>query len=80
MPSKRASKLVLSLPEHQKVEDFLFLPIYGRNQSGCEKARNVGFLPFIIWAFLTIFIFVALMKLAMCFKQLQASHIMLWDS
>ena len=31
-------------------------PLYGRNQSGCEKAKNVGFLPFILWVFLTIYI------------------------
>ena len=54
--------------------------IYGRNQSGCEKAKNVGFLPFILLVFLTIYIVVALMKITMCFKQLEASHIMSWDS
>ena len=51
-----------------------------RNQSGCELAKNVGFLPFIRWVFLTNYIFVALMKITMCFKQLEASHIMPWDS
>ena len=34
--------------------------IYGRNQSGCEKAKNVGFLPLFLWGFLTIYIFVDL--------------------
>ena len=53
---------------------------YGRNQSGCEKAKNVGFLPFILGAVLTINIFVNLMKIPMCFKQLEASHIMSWES
>ena len=50
--------------------------IYGRNQSG----SNVAFLPFILCVFLTIYIFVALMKITMCFKQLEANHIMSWDS
>jgi hypothetical protein len=39
--------------------------IYGSNHSECEQAKNVGFLPFILWVILTIYIFVALMKLAM---------------
>ena len=50
--------------------------VYGRNQSGCEKAKNVGFLPFILWIFITIYICVALMKLTMCFKELEA-HILI---
>ena len=54
--------------------------IYGRNQSGCKKAKHVEFLPFILWVFWTIYIFVALMKITMCFKQVEASHIMSWDS
>ena len=53
---------------------------YGRKQSGCERAKNVGFLPFILWVFLTIYIFVALMKITMWLKQLEASHIMSYDS
>ena len=48
--------------------------IYGRNQSGCKKAKKVGLLPFVLWLFLTIFIFVDLMKITMCFKQLEASN------
>ena len=54
--------------------------IYGRNQSGCEKAKNAGFLPFILWIFMTVYIFVALMKITICCKQLEAIHIMSWDS
>ena len=50
----------------------LFCIIYRRNQSGCEKANKMGFLPSILWVFLNIF--VALMKITMCFKQLEASH------
>ena len=50
--------------------------IYGRNQSGCEKAKSVGFLPFILLVLLTIYISVALMKITICFKQLEASNIM----
>ena len=42
--------------------------------------KNVGFLPIILWVLLTIYIFVALMKIIMCFKQLEACHIMSWDS
>ena len=53
--------------------------IHRRNHSGCEKAKNVGFLPFILWVFLTIYICVALMKINMCFKQLEANHIMSCD-
>ena len=45
----------------------LILTIYGRNQSGCEKAKYVGFLPFILLVFLTIYIWIALMKITMCF-------------
>ena len=30
---------------------------YGRNQSGCEKAKKMGFLTSILWVFLTIYIF-----------------------
>ena len=54
--------------------------LYRRNQSGCQKAKKVAFLPFILWVFLTIYIFVALMKITMCLKQLEVSHIMSWDS
>ena len=46
---------------------------YGRNQSGCEKAKNVGFLPFILLVFLNIYICVGLMKVNMCFKQPQST-------
>ena len=30
--------------------------VYGRNQSGCEKAKSLGFIPFILLVFLTIYI------------------------
>ena len=30
---------------------------YGRNQSGCEKAKKVRFLTSILWVFLTIYTF-----------------------
>ena len=53
---------------------------YGSYQSGCEKAKNVGFSPFILCVILTIYIFVALMEITMCFKQLEACHIVSWDS
>ena len=45
-----------------------------------KRQKKMGFLLFILWVFLTIYIFVALMKLIMCFKHLEASHIMSWDS
>ena len=54
--------------------------LFGRNQSGCEKAKKVGFLPFIIWVFLTNYIFFALIEFTMCFKHLEASHIMSFDT
>ena len=56
------------------------LYIYGRNQSGCEKAKNLGFLTFILWVFLTIYIWIALMKITKCFNYLEANHIMSWNS
>ena len=58
---------------------YTILCIYERNQSGCEKAKNMGFLPFFLWVFLTFYFFVALMKITMCFRQLEANHIMSWD-
>ena len=41
-----------------------------------KTQKKKGFLPSLLWVILTIYIFVALMKLTMCFKQLEASHIM----
>ena len=57
-------------------ELYIYVCIYERNQSGCEKAKNLGFLPYILWVFLTIYISTALMKITMCFNYLEASHIM----
>ena len=74
---KAVTTIFKYLPARYPLESLL---IYGRNQSGCEKAKNLVFLPFILWVFLTIYIFVALMKITMCFKQLGASHNMSWDS
>ena len=54
--------------------------LYGRNQSEYEKAKNVGFLHFIHSFFLTIYIFVVLIKITICFNELEDSHIMSWDS
>ena len=34
----------------------------------------------ILWGFLTIYIYVALVKIPMCFEQLEANHIMSKDS
>ena len=58
------------------VSQLIYLYLYGRNQSGCEKAKNLVFLPFILWVFLTNYISFALMKFTKCFKQLEVSHIM----
>ena len=45
----------------------LLQPIYGRNLSGCEKAfKKIHLFSSILWAFLTIYLFVALMKITMC--------------
>ena len=56
------------------------LSTYGRKQSGCEKAKKVEFLVSVLWVFLTIYIVFALLKINMCFKHLEASHIMSCDS
>ena len=64
------------LLQKKKTDSF----IHGRDQSGCEKVKNLGFLPLNLWVFLTIYIFVALMTTTMCFKQLEASHMMSLDS
>ena len=54
----------------------IFTILFGSNQSGYEKAKDLGFLPFILWIFLTIYNLFALMKITICFKQLEVSHIM----
>ena len=53
---------------------------YGRNQSGCEKAKKVGFVASKLWVFLTMYIVFAWLKIDMCFKHLEVSHIMSFDS
>ena len=45
-----------------------------------KRLKKVGFLLSIRWVFLTIYIIVALMKISICFKQLESSHIMSCDS
>ena len=45
-----------------------------------KKAKYVGFLPFILWVFLNIYVFVDLIKITTFFKQLEANHIMSWKS
>ena len=64
----------------KKITSDRSLYIYGRNQLGCEKAEKVGCLPSIHFFFFTIYIFVDLMKITMCFNQLEASHIISCDS
>ena len=64
-------------PSVTRMPDILYLFIFGRNQSGCEKTKKkVGFLPSTLWILLAIYICFALMKTTMCFKHLEASHIM----
>ena len=52
----------------------------GGTSHDVKRLKKMGFLPSLFWVFLTIYIFVALMKITMCFKQLEASHIMSCDS
>ena len=54
--------------------------IYERNQSGCEKAKKMGFVAFTLCIFLTIDILFALLKINMRFKHVEAGHIMSFDS
>ena len=74
------SRLLHSFGLYFFVTQYVCYFIYGRNQLGGEKAKNVEFLPFILWVFLAIYIFVALIKITFYFKKLKASHIMSWDS
>ena len=53
---------------------------YGKNQSGYEKAKKLGFLFSILGVFLTTYVVFALLKINKCFKHLEASHIMSFDS
>ena len=68
--------ILVDIPSSSAVD----LNIYGSNQSGCGKAKKMGCLPSILLVFLTIYICFALMKITMCFKHLEASHIMSCDS
>ena len=52
----------------------------GGISQGVERLTKMRFLPSILWVFLTTYIFFALMKIIMCFKHLEASHIMSFDS
>ena len=52
----------------------------GISQDVKRLKKKVEFLPFILWVFLTIYTFVALMAITMCFKKLEAGHIMSCDS
>ena len=45
-----------------------------------KRQKIWDFFPFILWVFMTIYISIALMKITMCFKELEASHNMSWDS
>ena len=56
------------------------LYLYMRGTSQDVKRLEMGFLAFILWVFLTIYIVFALLKINMCFKHLEASHIMSFDS
>ena len=61
------------------MEGSVYIYMGGTSQD-VKRLKKVGFLPSILLVFLTIYIFVALMKISMCFKQLEVSHIMSYDS
>ena len=77
---KKSSEKCILLDSRQQTVHSTHKTVYGRNQPGCEKTKKVGFLPLILWVFLTFYIFVVLIKLTMCFKQLEASLIMPWEA
>ena len=54
--------------------------IYGRNQSGCEKAKKKWDFHPLYFGFSWPFTFFALMTITMCFNHLEASHIMSCNS
>ena len=52
----------------------------GGTSQDVKKPKKVGFLASILWVFLIINIVFALLKTNMCFKHLEASNIMSFDS
>ena len=62
------------------VHFLFFITAYGRNQSGCEKAKKSGNFTLYTLGFLTIYILFALMKMTICFKHLEVSNIISCDS
>ena len=52
----------------------------GETSNDMKRLKIVGILPSILWVFLTIYILSALMKISMCFRHLELSHIMSCDS
>ena len=51
----------------------------GGTSQDVKRLKKLGFLASILWVFLTIYIVFVLMKINMCFKHLEASHIMSFD-
>ena len=66
------------LASHQA--GIIVVNIYGWNQPGREKANKLGILSFTCWVLLTTYIFFALLEIVMCFKHIEASHIMAFNS
>ena len=52
----------------------------GGTSQDVKRLKKMGFSTSILWVFLTIYIVFALLEINMCFKHLEASHIMSYDS
>ena len=52
----------------------------GGTSQDVKRLKKIVFLPSILWVFLIIYIFFVKMKITMCFKHLEASHINSCDS
>ena len=50
--------------------------VYGRNQSGCEKAKKYGIFTLYSLGFLDHLHFYYFKGITMCLKQIEAGHIM----
>ena len=73
---KHSTLSTLTLP-YQWLEATLYT---GGTSQDVKRLNKMGLLPSILWVLLTIYIFFALLKITMCFKHLEASHIMSCDS
>ena len=52
----------------------------GGTSQDVKRLKKKGCLPSIFWVFLTINIFFALLKITMCLRHLEESHIMSCDN